>query len=218
MKIYGMPLSFPVNRTRMTANYLGYDYEFLPVNLMKGEQRSEAFLAKNPVGRVPVLDDDGFILCESGAICKYLATKAGSDIYPGDLQGQAIVNQWIDFVTHHIGNGVGKVLFNRVLAPNAGLDVDEQSLRDGEKFLGRFLPVVDEQIALHGNVAGQAFSLADIILLATIDPCEPGGVELSGYTALSSWRDRLKEQTFYTACHSDFQEIVDGFIRKARGG
>ena len=208
MKVYGLPLSFPANKVRMTANYLGLDYEFLSVDLMKGEHQSEEYLAKNPVGKIPVLDDDGFFLFESNTICRYLAQKANSPIFPVDLKDQAVVSQWIDFTSHHVANGIMKVVFNRVFAPVFGMPVDEQSLQDGIMFLNRFLPVVERQIAKHGNLAGEAFSLADILLLATIDPAEAGGIDLSPYPKLTAWRNALKKEPFYTACHTDFQDVL----------
>ena len=175
---------------------------------MEAEQQSETFLAMNPVGKVPVLDDDGFILFESNTICRYLAQKAGSPIYPTELKAQAVIDQWVTFVSHHVGNGIGKVLFNRVFAPKFGMPVDEQSMTDGIMFLNKYLPIAEAQIANHGNLAGEAFSLADIVLLATIDPAEVAGIDLTPYPRLTAWRNALKKEAFYTACHADFQAMI----------
>jgi glutathione S-transferase len=107
-----------------------------------------------------------------------------------------------------VGNAIGKVLFNRVLAPTFGMPVDEQSMTDGIMFLNKHLPVAEAQIARHGNLAGEDFSLADIMLLATIDPAEVAGIDLTPYPNLVAWRNALKKEAFYTACHTDYQEVV----------
>lgn len=78
----------------MTIRCLELDVEIIPVDLLKGEQRSPEFLKLNPVGKIPVLDDDGFVLSESRAIMAYLVNSKmpGSTLYPHDARGRAIVN------------------------------------------------------------------------------------------------------------------------------
>ena len=72
LTIYGADLSSPANKVRFVANHIGLDYEYRRVNLREKEQRQEWFLKINPIGKVPAMDDGGFCLFESGAICKYL--------------------------------------------------------------------------------------------------------------------------------------------------
>src|SRR3989338_5290751 len=94
LKIYGANLSGPSNKVRMVANYLGLEYEYLQVKIREGENKKEWFLKLNPIGKIPVIDDDGFCLFESNAIVKYLATKNRSSAYPQELKQRAIVDQW----------------------------------------------------------------------------------------------------------------------------
>ena len=75
LKIYGADLSPPSNKVRFVANELGLDYEYNSVNLVSGENQSEGHLKLHPGGKVPVIDDDGFVLFESNAIIRYLAAK-----------------------------------------------------------------------------------------------------------------------------------------------
>ena len=70
LKIYGAEMSPNVNKVRFAANAIGLPFEFKPVNLMAGEQKSPEFLKVNPLGRVPAIDDNGFKLAESNAIMK----------------------------------------------------------------------------------------------------------------------------------------------------
>lgn len=121
LTIYGSDLSGPANKVRFVANLAGLSYQYRRINLREGEQKQEWFLKVNPIGKVPAMEDDGFCLFESGAICKYLCEKAGSDLYPKDLKQRAEVEQWADFSNLHISVNVSKVAYNRLFAPRMDL-------------------------------------------------------------------------------------------------
>ena len=87
MRLYYHPLSSNSRRVVVTAIHLGVELEFVVVDLVAGEHRSAEYLRRNPNGKVPLLDDDGFLLWESHAIMQYLADRSGGQaIYPQDLQ------------------------------------------------------------------------------------------------------------------------------------
>ncbi len=71
LKLYGSAMS--TSRVLVTLIELNLPYELIPIDISKGEQKADSFLKLQPFGKVPVLDDDGFIMYESRAICKYLA-------------------------------------------------------------------------------------------------------------------------------------------------
>ncbi len=208
LKIYGSDLSGPANKVRFVANALGLKYEYIAVNLREGEHQKPEFLKINPVGKIPAIDDNGFYLFESAAIMRYLADKEKSDFYPKDLQQRAIVDQWIDFGSHHVGGAVSKVVYNRVFAVRRGLPVDENSVKEGFAFLDRFLPIVDHQLGQSKCLAASRLTLADFNLLAVLDPCEIAGVDISKYKNLIAWRNELKKQDFYTKCFKEYGEAL----------
>ncbi|MCK4882824.1 MAG: glutathione S-transferase family protein [Candidatus Omnitrophica bacterium] len=208
LKIYGADLSSPSNKVRMGANALGLEYEYIRVSIKGGENRTEEYLKMHPAGKVPVINDDGFVLFESDAIIKYLAAKQKSPLYPDELKQRAGIDQWMDFTAVHVGGAMGRVVFNRVFASFAGVSVDERSLKDGLKFLNRFLPVVDRQLSKAEYFAGEQFSLADIALLATMDPAEVAGVNLTPYEHLTQWRKELQKKDLYTRCHVSYDEAL----------
>ena len=78
LKIYGADLSGPANKVRFVANYLGLKYDYVVVKLREGEHQKPEFLKINPIGKIPAIEDDGFTLFESNAICRYLADKNNS--------------------------------------------------------------------------------------------------------------------------------------------
>lgn len=208
LKIYGMPVSNNVNKVRYTANAVGLDYELVPVNLMEGEQRSEEFLKLNPVGKVPVIQDEKITMFESMAIARYLVNKTNSDLYPQDLKQRAVIDQWIDFCNIHVQGMLTRVLFNRLIAPMVGAEVDENSLKFGLQMLDQYLPVLDNQLGVSAYLAGDNLTLADINLVAILDPAQAAGVDISGYQNLNKWFKNIKQQDFYQKCHSDYNEVL----------
>jgi glutathione S-transferase len=218
LKIYGSDLSGPSNKVRMTANALGLKYEYIPISIRNGENRTPEFLNMNPAGKIPVINDDGFILFESGAIIRYLAEKAGSSLYPKDRKERAMIDQWMDFIALHVGTSVSKVSYNRIFAPMRQVAVDEAAVVDGLKSLGQFLPVIDRQISKEKYVAGAELSLADISLLTVLDPADVAGIDLSAYPHVVTWRAALMKKDFYTKCHSSFKDAFEAFAQKSKTG
>jgi len=208
LTIYGSDLSAPAIKVRLTASFLGLDYKWQIVNLRAGEQKQEWFLKINPVGKVPAIDDDGFYLFESNAICKYLCDKHASALYPKDAQKRATVDQWVDYISFHVGANFMPVVFNRVFAPRMSKPVNEQAIVDGLEFLKQYLPVIEKQLTQHPHVAGKEVSLADIVLLALLEPAEVARVDLSEYPNLSAWRTGLKKQKFYTSCYQEYGAML----------
>lgn len=208
LKIYGSDLSSPSNKVRFAASALNLQFEYIKVNLREGEQRKEWFLKLNPVSKIPVIDDNGFILFESNAIIRYLSDKVNSPIYPKDLKERAVIDQWIDFGSMHVGLAISKVMFNRVFYKFRNVPVDERSLSEGLEFLKQFLPIVDEQLAKNNYIAGKNFTIADINMLALLDPAEIGGIDLKPYNHLNIWRNGLKRKEFYTNVYKEYGESL----------
>ncbi|MBI5415852.1 MAG: glutathione S-transferase family protein [Candidatus Omnitrophica bacterium] len=204
LTIYGSDLSAPANKVRFAANAIGVKYEYKRVDLRAGDHLKPEFLAVNPVGKVPAVDDGGFRMFESNAIIRYLADKNNSPLYPRDLRERAVVDMWLDFGSMHVGTVLSKVIYNRIFVPLRGLPADENSLQEGLKFLERFLPVVDGQLAKNKYIAGAKFTLADINLLALFDPCEIAAIDISPYKNIVRWRAALRKEKFYTDCHQAY--------------
>jgi glutathione S-transferase len=211
LKIYGADLSSPSCKVRFVANALGLDYEYKRVDLVNEENRSEEHLKLHPGGKVPVIDDEGFVLFESNAIIKYLAAKLESPLYPSGLKQRALIDQWIDFVSHHVHTALSRVLFNRIFAPFLKIEVDERSISEGLAFLERFLPVVDNPLKERRYVAGGELTIADFSLLSALDPAEVAQVDLSGYLNIIRWREDLMGRDFYTKCHKSYGDVLASF-------
>ena len=93
LKIYGHPGSRAA-RALWVCRELGVQFEHIPTHFADGGTQSAAFLAINPAGRIPAIDDDGFCLAESMAINIYLAKKHGGELAPKTLEEEARMLQW----------------------------------------------------------------------------------------------------------------------------
>ncbi len=215
IKLYGNNFSYNSNKVRFAANAMNVAYDFQSVDLAAGEQRQENFLKVNPVGRIPALTDGDFVVFESNAIMRYLAEKTNSPLYPKDLQKSAIVNQWLDFGSIHIGGAMGKIFFNTLVYKFVNGTKDENSLKEGRQFLTNFLKNVDAQLAKTPYICGNDLTLADLNLLAILDPCEVTGTDISAFVKVVAWRKKLQAQDLYQKVFPSFTEFVNGILQKA---
>ncbi|MCW5589733.1 MAG: glutathione S-transferase family protein [Legionellales bacterium] len=214
--IYGNPLSSPTSKVRFVAHYLAIPYEFKIINLSAGEHLSEKFLAINPFGRVPAIIDDGFGLSESNAIIRYLADKKQSSLYPRDLQARAIVDQWLDYASQHIAVPTSKIMFNTYYYKFTSIPKDERSLQDGYQFLARNLPIVEQQLKKQTYLAGSTITLADLAMIAALDVCEMCEVDLTVYSALTTWRKNLMAESFYRQCHENYAAAFNQVLQSIK--
>ena len=215
LKIYGADLSTPANKIRFVANALGLKYEYIRISIREKENQKPEYLKIHPAGKIPAINDDGFILFESNAIIRYLACKQKSDLYPQDLKQRSLIDQWMDFASLHVAAAMNKVVFNRLFASVIGVPVDEQSLNDGLKFLHRFLPVVDNQLGKEGHFGGKALSLADFSLLAALDAADVVQIDLAAHKNIVKWRNALQQKDFYTKCYRYYGEVLQKMMAAA---
>ena len=213
IKLYGIEPSFPVNRVRLCLNAMELEYQFVHLSPLAGENKTDEYLKLSPSGKVPAIDDDGFALFESNAIMKYLCRKHKSEFYPNDITAQANVDKWLDFTTIHLGNGIAKVLFNKVIAPMVDMPVDEQSMADGYAFVERFLGVIDKQLGTSNYLASNAMTIADFCLLATVDPLEVIDIDVNTYPKVKAWREKLMQESFYKKMHNSYGEMLEGVMK-----
>lgn len=193
MKVYSNAMSNNCLKVLWAARLLEIDLEVQEMDFKK-DLKTDSYLKLHPAGKIPTLEDDGFVLFESNAIMKYLARKASSPLYPEDPQRRALVDQWIDFSTMHVAQPLSKVAFNRAWAPLMGLPVNDASIEEGEKFLGQHLPIVEARLSNNDFIAGDQLTLADVALLGATYYAEPAKVDLSAYPKLIAWREKIMKR------------------------
>lgn len=212
LKIYGLPVSSPTNKVRYVANYLNIPHEFNIISLSRGEHKKPEYLKINPLGRIPAIDDEGFRLAESNAICRYLADKQQSDLYPKDLKKRAVIDQWMDYASLHVLIALARIMFNTYFYKFVGIEKDERAIEDGRKFIAEYLPIIEQQLSQHKFIADDKMTLADIAMIASLDTCEMAQVNLTAYPHLVKWRTKLMSENFYQKCHANFAEAFNNLI------
>ncbi|HXC28177.1 MAG TPA: glutathione S-transferase family protein [Stellaceae bacterium] len=187
LKIYGIPRSRAF-RTLWLALELGLDYENVPIGV-SGDSREPAFLAINPNGHVPTIDDNGFILWESMAINLYLAKKHGlGTLYPAALEDEARAWQWSLWGITEIERNVLTAMFNRAILPE---DKRDAALADQcEKDMQGPLRVLDGAVTATPYLLGADFTVADLNVAAILAWARPARIDMAPFPKLADWLGR----------------------------
>lgn len=165
---------------------IGLPYELMPVNVRKGEQKAEAFLALNPNGKVPVLVDDGFVLTESAAILVHLAEKTGK-LLPQDGIGRARVFEQLFFHASGLSPAFGNAGFFKRSPPEPQPIAEARFATEAERILG----LLDAKLASQSFVAGDEFTIADIAHFGWMWRIQFPGLTLDGRPNLSRWYEAV---------------------------
>jgi glutathione S-transferase len=189
IKLHVFPLSPRGFKVLFAAEQLGIDYEMVFVDFAKQAQKSPAFAALNPNQRMPVLEDGDFKLWESNAIVQYLAAlKPESGLLPADLKARMTAVKWQFWESAHWDPGCAYFMFENVVKPLFGIgEPDPAELKKGEQQLARLGPVLDAQLKETRYVAGDALTVADISLAATLLSAEPARMPIEEYRGLQRW-------------------------------
>lgn len=180
-------------KTLYVLEELGEDYQFQYVDLFKGENRSEDFQKKTPIGKVPVLEHEGRFLFESGAICRYLANKAQSPLYPDEAMQRAQVDQWMDFFSCHLGRWLSTIFFERIIKTAANMgETDPAAVEEAINFVNQQLRILDNRFESTDWLANDAFSIADLFALAYMEQVHAIDFALDDYPRVQTWLSRLE--------------------------
>ena len=160
---------------------MGLPYEVRVIDFTTEEQKAAWYVALNPNGRIPTLDDDGFVVFESGAILIYLAEKTGKFL-PKDVHGRSRVIQWLMFQMGGIGPMMGQAnVFFRYFPEKIQPAIDRY-----QREVTRLFGVLDRQLARHEYIAGE-YSIADMALWPWVSGYDWSGVSVEGLTNLQRW-------------------------------
>ncbi|KVS44251.1 glutathione S-transferase family protein [Burkholderia ubonensis] len=186
IRVYSFPLSGHAHRVRLFLSLLGVPFEVVDVDLAAGEQRRPAFLALNPFGQVPVIDDGGVVLSDSNAILVYLAKRHGDAHWlPDDPAGAAAVQRWLSLAAGPIAAGPAAARLVTVF----GAPLDHAQAK---RVAVRLFDVIDAEFAKQPFAAGARPTIADIAAYTYIAHAPEGGVSLDPYPHLRAWLARVE--------------------------
>jgi len=187
--LYWYPSLHP-QKVRLALNALELPHTVHRMDLAGGEQRTPAFLALNPIGKAPVLVDDGFALAESNAIVAYLGERYG--LWPKGYQERAEALRWLFIEAHYLRDPASAVWFHRFFMPLQGRPSDEQAAARGETELARPLTLLETRLATSTWLMGSDLSLVDCVYGPVLDAANLGGFDFTSYPAVAAYLTRLR--------------------------
>ena len=194
MKLYVLLPSPRALKVLALNNHLGLECDLLIVDLGKGEQLSPEYSTLNPNKKMPVLEDEGFVLWESNAILFYLAAKKPeSGVWPLDVTGQVDVLRWLVWESAHWDSeACGAVGYEKVSKTVPGLGAAEPAfVARGEQKFHRFAAVLNGSLQGRTWLAGNVLTIADFSVGAWVPSAQRLGLPIATYTEITRWYDGL---------------------------
>jgi glutathione S-transferase len=179
-------------KVRLTAKRLGIAYRLVQMDIKHGDTRSADFLAKNPNGRIPLLDIPGRgFLAESHAIIGFLAH--GSDLLPEDPWQLAQLWQWLCFEQYNLEPNIGTARFWLTSLHKTAAELGER-LSEKHAKGHEALAVLELGLEARRFLVADRFSLADIALYAYTHVAPQGGFALDAYPNIRAWLERVARE------------------------
>jgi glutathione S-transferase len=188
IRIFGDSISGNCLKVKWVAERLGIRHEWIEIDIMKGETRTDEFLMLNPFGQVPVIQfDNGRTLAQSNAIILHFAE--GSVLIPEDAFERAKMLEWMFWEQYSHEPTIAVRRFQKFYLKKSDDEIDADLLAKGRRALGRM------EMALLSNdwiAGGAAMTLADISLLAYTRLSHEGGFDLTEFPAVHAWVARAE--------------------------
>ncbi|HEY6992386.1 MAG TPA: glutathione S-transferase family protein [Xanthobacteraceae bacterium] len=161
IKIWGRSTSVNVQKVMWAVGELGLPHERIDIGGPFGKNREPAYLAMNPNGLVPTLEEDGFLLWESNSIVRYLAAKYGAGtLEPADLRTRARAGSWMDWQLTVAGPALTPVFWGLVRTPAEKRD--HAAIEAGKVKTMAAMTILDAQLGKSAYVAGETLTMGDI--------------------------------------------------------
>ncbi|HEY2369308.1 MAG TPA: glutathione S-transferase C-terminal domain-containing protein [Polyangiaceae bacterium] len=190
IKLYGSPLSTCTRKVLMTLAETSTPYEMNVVDFATGAHKKEPHISRQPFGRIPAIDDEGFELFESRAIARYIAEKAKSPLIPADIHARAKMEQWISIETSELATHAMKFVYEHTFKRK-----QEQSVLDAATAsLVTTLKVMNDQLAKTPFVSGEAFTIADIGFMPYLEyvMASPAKALVAPYERVAAWWEKIR--------------------------
>jgi len=166
LKLYGNVLTICTQRVLVVAKQLEVPVELVPVDFLAGAHKAPEYLEKHPLGQVPYLDDDGFILFESRAISKYLSAAYGNGkLVPKGAKEIAIFEQGVSIEQADFDPYAAKIVIERLFKTYRGLKTDETLASAQQAELEKKLDAYEVILSKQKYIGGNELTLADLFHL-----------------------------------------------------
>lgn len=208
LTIYGVYRS-RATRTFWLANELGLDFKHVPViqarrlsdPLAEGapiNTLTPSFLAINPMGTIPCIEQDGMVLYESMAINLYLARKYGTELAPADLAEDAAMMQWSFFAATEIETNALKIS-STVAEALADTEAGKAVIDVAARLLKRPLKVLEQHLSTNTYFVGNRFTVADINVAEVVRYAQGHAPLIEAYPTVKAWLERCQARPAFKA-------------------
>ena len=187
MRLHLHELSGHSHRVRLFASLLGLDVEIVRVDLGAGEHKQPAFLSKNALGQVPVLEDGDLTLSDSNAITVYLASRydKSGQWYPDAPEARARIQRWLSIAAGEIKNGPADARLVNVF----GAKLDHERAK---QIAARVLGLLEAELQKSSFLVGGHATLADVAVYSYVAHAPEGDVSLEPFPAVRGWLARVE--------------------------
>lgn len=186
IRLHSMRYSGHAHRARLFLSLLGLPFETIEVDLRGGEQKSAAFLAMNPFGQVPVIEDGETVLFDSNAILVYLAKRYGDSSWlPEDPVGAAHVAQWLSLAA-------GQIMYGPCAARLVKLFGSPFDYDASVRIALKLFDVIEPEFGKRGFAIGSHPTIADVAAYTYIAHAPEGGISLEPYPNIRAWLARIE--------------------------
>jgi glutathione S-transferase len=187
IRLHGHPLSGHSHRVELLLSLLRLPFRRIDVDLLHGAHKAPDFLARNPFGQVPVIEDGDTVLFDSNAILVYLAGRydASGRWLPRDPLGAARVQQWLSIAAGQLASGPAAARLVKVF----GMKLDhDRATTIATQLYGVLDPLLAERPFLTGDTA----TIADVAMYSYTAHAPEGGVSLDDYPNVRAWLGRIE--------------------------
>lgn len=199
LKIWGRKNSSNVRKALWVAEELGLAYESINAGGAFGINDQPEYLAKNPNGVVPMIEDGDFVLWESNAIVRYLAAQYAPDsaLFPSDPKARAQADKWMDWTTSTFAAPFRTVFWGVLRTPAE--QQDWAQINVAKVTIEGLLRVVDKALSTQPYLSGEAFGMGDIPLGCFAYAWFEMPIERAELPHLKAWYERLQQRPAYRA-------------------
>jgi glutathione S-transferase len=161
LKLHYHPLSTFARRVRIALIEKGIQAELVEIDMGRGAHRGPEYRQLNPYGRVPTLEEDGFILYESTAILEYLeATHPEPPLVPADARGRALVSMHVKLCDLQLSRQTGTIIFPRRFLPKERWD--EKAMAQAKQEIEKHLAVLESELGAKQYMVGDRYTLVEV--------------------------------------------------------
>jgi glutathione S-transferase len=193
IKLCGHEISGNSYKVKLLLSLLSLEYEWIKVDLMKGEQKSLKYLELNPFGQVPLLVDGDLKLADAQAILVYLARQYGGDKWlPLDALSLAKVVRWLSITAGEVRQGPEHARLYHLFGAGTNINIDRATQKS--EFI---LTQLNEHLSTRTWLEFDRPTIADVAIFPYIALARDGKIDLDIYPHVLSWIDRLKQLPGY---------------------